>query len=347
MQEGKRILLIGDFKEYRPKAIRIERRRWFKGFIRLGHDVQIYNHKNALKIFSLLKSDRVVKVLGKKGAYHALIQMTRYYQPDIVMILTMKYLKKELLSALRKQAPSAIFVGRDNDPFPKKRPYRMEIARQMDIVIATNAGSWLQDYKDSGVRKCAFIPNPCDPDIQRHYALDPRFETDIIFTGTSVHSKRYQYQEDPDRYDIVERLSKMPNARIYGCFGRKTIEGIDCFRAISSSKLALSINAANNIRLYHSDRLVNCVSCGTFTLAKRVPDSNVLFNDGEHLVYFNSSDEFFELAEWYLNHDDDREKIAKAGMERAHREFNCTRLAQYVLDLIYKGSYEAPWAYVL
>ena len=118
---------------------------------------------------------------------------------------------------------------------------------------------------------------------------------------------------------------------------------MEIFYAISGAKIALSINIVNNIRLYHSDRLVNCLACGTFTLAKRVPGSELLFKDGIHLKYFDSADEFFELADWYLKHAQEREKIAKAGMERAHKEFNCAKLAQYILDIIEKGSYDAPW----
>ena len=57
--------------------------------------------------------------------------------------------------------------------------------------------------------------------------------------------------------------------------------------------------------------------------------------------------EFFELADWYLQHEQEREKIAAAGMERAHSEFNCKRIAKCMLDLIETGKYSAPWADIL
>jgi len=78
-----------------------------------------------------------------------------------------------------------------------------------------------------------------------------------------------------------------------------------------------------------------------------VPDSELLFKDGVHLKYFDTAEEFFELADWYLKHDHEREKIAKAGMERAHSEFNCERIAKLTLDLIETGTYDAPWAEIL
>ena len=69
----------------------------------------------------------------------------------------------------------------------------------------------------------------------------------------------------------------------------------------------------------------------------------LLFADGVHLKYFDTAEEFFELADWYLAHEDERIKIANAGMERAHTELNGTKIAKYTLDVIENGDYTAPW----
>jgi spore maturation protein CgeB len=66
-------------------------------------------------------------------------------------------------------------------------------------------------------------------------------------------------------------------------------------------------------------------------------------SDGLHLKYFDTAEEFFELADWYLKHEDERIKIANSGMERAHAEFSGGKIAKYTLDVIESGSYDAPW----
>ena len=344
MSEPKRIFIIGSFNDELPQSIRIERRHWTKGFVRLGHDVQRFSYRNIMIQLSPIRSKTIARHFAKKHADRALITQIKCYQPDVVLIVTMKDIDTETVVAMRQAAPKAIFVGRDVNWFPERDTARISMARKLDIIVASNAGDFLKTYKEAGVPCCAFIPCPCDPDIHRPYEVDELYKTDIIFTGKAVHSK---HKTDGDRYCIVRRLSKMPNARVYGCFGNPQIEGIDCFYAISGAKIALSINAINNIRLYHSDRLTAYLACGTFVLAKRVPDTDLLFEDGVHLKYFDTVDEFFELAEWYLNHENEREKIAKAGMQRAHTEFNCVKMAQYVIDLIEKGRYDKPWAEIL
>jgi len=340
----KRIFVIADFKDESPKSIRVSQRMWIKGLLRLGHDVQRFSYRNMMMQCSPFPSKRIARHFAKKKADSLLVEQVKRYQPEIVFILSMKYLDAETLVAVRDIAPNAVFVGRDEDPFPDRNPARIAIAQQADIVITTSSGRFLRVYKDAGVRCCAFIPNMCDPDIQYKYNVDEGWSTDIIFTGKVEHTR---LDRNNERYALVQRLSQMPNSRVYGAFGIPRVEGIDYFCAISGSKIGLSINIANDVRLYHSDRLTNYLSCGTFVLAKKVPDSDLLFEDGVHLRYFDSADEFFELADWYLQHEQEREKIAMAGMQKAHTDFNCERIAKHMLDLITTGTYDAPWAEII
>ncbi|HNX27398.1 MAG TPA: glycosyltransferase, partial [Phycisphaerae bacterium] len=328
MSQPKRIFLVADFKHGRARAIRAENRHWIKGFMRLGHDVQCFSYIDMVAQLAPVKFGGIMLKLGKKKADEVIAEQIRYYHPDIVMIITMKDMDGETVAGMKKVAPNAIFVGRDIDWFLESDINKIEVAKKMDIVMNTDAGEFLKAYKKLGVPRCAFIPCLCDPDIQRPYDVDEKFRSDIIFAGKATHG---QGECDDDRFAIVERLSRMPNAKVYGAFGQPAIDGLDCFYALGGAKIALSINAVNNVRLYHSDRFINSLSCGAFVLAKRVPDTDMLFQDGVHLRYFDTADEFFELADWYLKHDAERVKIARAGMERAHNEFNCVKMAEHAI----------------
>ena len=343
MSAPRRILIVSDFQDEKPKAISVERRHWPKGFIRLGHDVQRFSFRNMVREEQGTRwFDSEEK--AKTRADRILVEQIRHYHPDIVLISGMKHLDADTVTAMREAAPGAVFAGRDTSFPPTVNEARMAIARKLDLVLATNADRFLKEYKDAGVPRCAFIPCPCDPDIQRPYDVEEKYRVDIVFTGKAEHG---DHDCDRDRYELAERLAGMPNAKVYGSFGQPAVYGIDCFYALSGAKITLSINALNDIRLYHSDRFINCLSCGAFVLAKRVPDTELLFEDGIHLKYFDTPEEFFELADHYLEHEDERKRIAQAGMHRAHEEFNCTRMAQRVLDVIDKGAHDDPWATIL
>jgi hypothetical protein len=346
MPVPKRIFVIGDFKQHSPVSISIERPRWVKGLIRCGCDVRVFSYRNILMQFSPFQKRTYAMRFGRKKTEQTLIDLLRAHRPDVILILNMKDISLDCLDLMKEMFGHTIFVGRDVDWHPDRNSERMAIAKRMDIVVATNAGTWLESYKNAGIPLCAFLPCPCDPDIQRPYETDPQLQTDIIFTGKAVHG-RHATDADEDRFEIVDRLTRMTNTRVYGSHGLSKIVGIDVFRAISNAKLALSINADNNQPLYHSDRLINCIACGTMTLAKRVPDSDRLFLDGTDVKYFDTADEFFELVGEYLSHEQARQAIARTGMEKAHNEFNCTRMAQHLLDLIDTGDYQAPWKHII
>jgi len=344
MQRARRIFIISDFKEGQPKNIRMQPRMWVKGLLRSGCDVQRFSYRSIMLQNSLIPSKRIALGLARKKADSILAEEIKHYHPDIVLMLGLKYINTGTMSAIKEAAPKSVIAVRDEDPSPEKYPDRIAAAKKADIAIATSAGRFLQTYKDAGVPLCAFLPNVCDPDIQKRWEVGQQWKADIIFTGKAEHTR---LDRDSQRYEIITSLSSIPGAVVYGAFGVPRVEGMDYFYAISGAKIGLSINIANDVDLYHSDRFINYISCGTCVLARRVPQTDKLFADKEHVRYFDTKEEFLELAEWYLKNDKQREEIAQAGMAHAHSEFNCVRITQLFLELVDKGDFQAAWKVIL
>lgn len=313
-----------------------------KGFIRLGHDVRYFSYPNALKELSRFKSRSLGAFFYKDRVDDLLATQIKNYRPDIIYLNFVRVLDAQTIDKMRQAAPNAVLICWDGDLWPVLRRNRIEAAKKLDILMATNDGSFLQSYKDAKVPKCVFLPNSCDPDIDHRYQVGSEWNTDILWTGL-IREDPKRYPGEDLRYELVSRLAWMTNCAVYGCCGRPNIGGMDYLYAISGARIGLSINGDNNVRLYHSDRLTHYLSCGTFVLAKRVPDSDLLFKDGLHLRYFDTADEFFELAKWYIEHEAERKKIADAGMKWTHEQYNPVKMAGYILDLIEKGAYSASW----
>ncbi len=340
MQKAKRIFIVADIKHKPIKMFLDPMPKFAKGFIRLGNDVRLFSYCGALSEVSPFKSKSFAKRFFKSRVDELLAGQVKNYEPDIVYVSFAGALDAETISHLRKAAPNAVFIGSDFDPWPKLHPGKIEIAKNLDILTATNDGEFLQYYSKAGVKRCVFMPNMSDPDVEYRYDVGPEWKTDILWTGTAKHRTG---SGQTLREELVDRLAQRSNCTLYGCFGRPQIGGINFLYAISGARIGVSVNAVNSVRLYHSDRLTYYLSCGSFVLAKRVPDTDLLFKDGVHLRYFETADEFFDLADWYLNHESERKQIADAGMHRVHKLFNCERIAKCVLDLIETGTYDPPW----
>jgi glycosyltransferase involved in cell wall biosynthesis len=311
-----------------------------KGLIRFGHDARVFSYCSMLSQLSPFKSRTITTRFYKSRVDHLLANQIKDYKPDIVYVSFARVLNADTIEIMRRAAPNAIFIGGDGDPWPKLKGDRIEIAKKLDILTATNDGQFLQDYRDAGVPLCTFMPNMCDPDIDHRYQVGPEWKTDILWTGKAKHQAD---SSEMLREKIVTKLAKQNNCKIYGCKGYRQIGGIEYLYAISGARIGVNVNAVNSVKLYHSDRLTHYLACETFVLAKRVPSTDLLFKDGVHIKYFDTPEEFFDLANWYLNHEEKRKKIANAGMQHIHTEFNSTKIAGYILELIEKGSYSAPW----
>jgi len=340
MNTPKRIFVVYGIS-YSPINIFFQTQIIIKGFIRLGHDVLTFDCDRALLQLSMFKSRALSKCLYKSRVDRLLVNQIRAYQPEIVYVKFARTLDAVSIKRMRDAAPNAVYIGGDNDPWPKLQRNRIETAKELDIVTSTNDGEWLQDYRDAGVPLCKFMPNACDPDVERRYNVEEKWTTDILWIGKLSHQAD---TSDKFRAELVRRLAEQPNCTLYGCCGKPKIGGMDSLYAISGARIGVSVNAySSSRRLSHSNRLTRFLACGTFVLQKRFAGAELLFGDNKHVKYFDEIDEFFELAAWYLDHEAQRKEIADAGMERAHKEFNNLRIAQYILDLVETGSYNAPW----
>ena len=335
-----KILIVAD-QGFKPIKMYIDQsHKLAKGLIRLGHDARVFNYSLVLRSLSNFKSKSLSAFFYKKKLDRTLAKLSKTYAPDIIYISFARNLNRDTVLALREVCPNAYFIGGDGDPWPSIQNERIETAKSLDALIATNNGSFLEEYKKAGVENCYFMPNMCDPDVDHRYDVDKRWESDVIWTGTLKHSSG---KNDDIREQAIKAISDVSGIKLYGCLGNPQIGGLDYFHAISGAKIGLHINAINDVEMYHSDRLTHYLACGTFVLCKRVPGSEKLFEDGKHLVYFDTIDDMQKKMQYYLHNVEQREQIADSGMKWVHEQYNSSVIAKYILDIVGKGDYISPW----
>ena len=103
----------------------------------------------------------------------------------------------------------------------------------------------------------------------------------------------------------------------------------------SGSKIAISISHFHRSR-YFSDRLIRAMGSGCFTLSHDYPDIQTDFKVGEHLDTFGNVDELTEKIDYYLNHEEARPRIARAGMEHVHANFTTKNMVDDILKIYEK-----------
>lgn len=102
-------------------------------------------------------------------------------------------------------------------------------------------------------------------------------------------------------------------------------------KRIAASKIAISVRG-------HGRDTVRYWEIPAFETLFLVNDPGIIipnpFTDGINCVQFNTLDDLADKIKYYLSHDDERIKIAKAGKEHLHAHHSNEKRASYFLDII-------------
>ena len=87
------------------------------------------------------------------------------------------------------------------------------------------------------------------------------------------------------------------------------------------SKINLNITL-HCIETGASQRVLDVMAAGGFLLSNYQEELEEMFIPGEEIVLYHNEQELEELVEYYLTHDEERERIARKGQQRVLREYN-------------------------
>ena len=109
--------------------------------------------------------------------------------------------------------------------------------------------------------------------------------------------------------------------------------GKDMYAVIRRSVLTLNHHGsvppyANNMRLYEA------TGVGTLLVTDWKENLGEMFEPGREVVAYRSPEECVELVRYYLDHDAERERIARAGQERTLREHTYYHRMRELVDIV-------------
>ncbi len=169
----------------------------------------------------------------------------------------------------------------------------------------------------------------CGSDCQATRFAEKKY--DAAFVGT-LYGKRVQY--------LARLLPLIPEIDFrYGGVAVRDLGG-ECHREwaelLVRNLRQLRIHVAlpsNNAKIMVA-RPFETMACGTFLLTYRTDDN--LFRDGEHCRLYDPEkpEELAEMIRYYLAHQDEREAIARAGLEEVRQNYSARVRLQQVLNIV-------------
>lgn len=110
--------------------------------------------------------------------------------------------------------------------------------------------------------------------------------------------------------------------------------GLEMYRILAQSRIALNRHIDLAGRFANNLRLFEATGVGTCLVTDMKDNLHELFEPGKEVVVYHSAEECAELVQYYLDHEDERAAIARAGQQRTLREHTYYCRMQEMVDIV-------------
>ncbi|MEZ5541523.1 MAG: glycosyltransferase [Pseudomonadota bacterium] len=322
------------------------------GFIRNNHEVYWFSDRDMARYSTVFRSRK----LGVRGCNRRFLEVCRNLEPDVIALCSADIIRPETLREARRILPNAALFQYYMDALYIRENYR-DVRLRRDVVdrtFATTAGPYLSRIAGTG-SPAAFIPNPVDGSIDIHRCHERADQGhDVFFAG---HMPAWL-----DPQDLRARATRLigerlPGVRcaVYGHDSRPSLFGSAFIRALGDAKIGLNFSMrpadagsgpGGALYLYSSDRIGLFLGNGLLVFSTRAFSLGELYGS-DALVEVDGDDDFIDRLRFYVDNDAERQAVARAGYERAHREFNERLVSQYMIEATLGLPFSHPYAWPL
>jgi len=195
-------------------------------------------------------------------------------------------------------------------------PSRLRLAKFFDHVFIYQR-NYLDVFKDHPKDHLHWMPFACDIEVVR--PIETPRDLDVAFVGKLVSPTH-------ERARITERIARR----------WKLNEQVYCWQAeipkvYSRAKIVLNLPLKDDLNF----RTFEAMSCGAMLLTRRIANGQeLLFEEGRHYAAFATEEELFAKIEYYLAHEEERARIAAAGLAEVQANHSLQQRLEQLLKTV-------------
>lgn len=234
-------------------------------------------------------------------------------QVDLILTFKNKKYTSEDIKKWKEKAPVWVWTFDNMDRFSWFYPY----AKECDLWLGEELGRKSR-FEKEGLPFYYFPYHAVPPEI--FYPIQQAKIYDVVFTGTP-----YGEAYNPDKFELLRAIQEKYDLHVFGnnpegwkAQGIKNIHEPTFDEKLSEilgqAKIVIAIS---NVQCegYWSIRTTQAMMCGAFVLTRFTPQMEKELKD--NVVYFQDISECVEKIKYYLDHEEEREKIANKGYQFA------------------------------
>ncbi len=230
--------------------------------------------------------------------------------------------------------------------------YWKDMAQFYDFIFTIQKGDCIESIKQAGCPYVNYLPVACDEHIHKKQNLtkeeQARWGAEISFVGAGYHNRQQFFAsmcEMPLKIWGTEWPTCKPFDRMVQEGGRRLTPD-EYIKIFNGTKVNINLHSSTECDGvdptgdFVNPRTVELACSEAFQLVDKrslLPD---MFKEGEEIITFSSREELKELIDYYLAHDDEREKIIQRSKQRALKDHTYTVRIREMLSVIYSQKYE-------
>ena len=321
-----KILYIGDLNEYGRGFLR------YRTLKEMGHEVVAHTHTKVSSPNHIEPPSFLYRVFWKlkiplddTHVNGKIVNEISSNSFDIIWIEKGNMIKPWTLKTIKRLTPAAKLISCSEDDMYASHGhslwYRLGL-KYYDTVFTTKTYN-LKELRQFGARKTVLFLDSYDENLHRPMQLSEeelmRFSCDVSAIGAF----------EAERAASLLFLAKNGvQVTIWGngwghwanryknlVVKNEFLFGSDYAKAISASKINLNFLRKVN-RDEVTSRSVEIPACGGFMLGERTARHLEFFLQGKEAEFFDSNDELLAKTRYFLEHSDERIKIAQAGRDK-------------------------------
>ena len=260
-----------------------------------------------------------------------LLRQIEYFKPDVLLVQEISGLGSSFYAEARQHVRLMIgqygVLPRTEADIP---PY--------DLILSCHPG-FVEHFRSLGVR-ADYLQLGFEASVLERLPETDNVPHDVTFIGGcgNAHLTRRVLLETVARkfplqwwgygHDSLDKESPLRQ-----CF-RGSAWGIQMYQRLAQSRITLNIHIDQAGPYAANMRLFEATGVGTLLITDWKENLHEMLEPGKEVVTYRTPEECTELIQYYLEHDEERKAIARAGQERTLRQHTYYQRMQELVNIL-------------
>lgn len=275
-----------------------------------------------------------------------LIVEVQSFRPDILLVFKGELLFAETIRRISRDIgvrTASYYV--DSPLWVDNSTLQIMNGIQFFDVAFVFDGHYIPELKRLGCPRVEVLSFCCDPTIHRPMDLSPeerrKYGSKVCFVGNyqGVYCQREKVLESLQEFDLrIWGLGwdKSRNPALRAQWSGRAASGVDMARVYSASEVTINVTYPHSITQPNM-RTFEAPACGIIMINDDVDGIPKFFKIGQELEVYRDLFDLKSKVRYYLDHPEERSRIAEAGRVRAQGEHTYHLRMRQMMDCIMEG----------